>query len=130
MEEQEITFTLSEDLCRTLRQRQGDDLEAFVRQAVIEKLIALDFSGSIGGEERSPSPLLEEFTRGLEGQDVDQLVREARAESASRIAGQGVASLALFISEIMMEAVITPAPEKDPSSFPAFFLRRKAMPVS
>ena len=90
MEEREMTFTLSEDLYRTLRQRQGDNLGTFVRQAVIEKLATLDSSGPVGGEERTPSPLLEKFTQGLEGKDVDQLIRKARAESESRIIGQGV----------------------------------------
>jgi hypothetical protein len=85
MKEREVTFTLSEDLYRTLQQRQGDNLDTFVRQAVIEKLATLDSSGSAGGEERTPSPLLEKFTQGLEGKDVDQLIREARVESENRI---------------------------------------------
>jgi len=51
--------------------------------------------------------LLEEFSKGLEGKDIDQLVHEAKAESESRILGQGVAYLALFISEVMMETVNT-----------------------
>jgi hypothetical protein len=130
MEEREMTFTLSEDLYRTLQQRQGDDLGAFVRQAVVEKLADLDPSGSVGGEKQMPSPLLEKFTQGLEGKDVDQLIREARVESENRIIGQGVAFLALFISEIMMEAIIAPASEREPGSFPTFFSRRKVMPAA
>ena len=51
--------------------------------------------------------LLEEFSKGLEGKDIDKLVHEAKAESENRILGQGVAYLALFISEIMMETVDT-----------------------
>ena len=49
--------------------------------------------------------LLEEFSKGLEGKDIDQLIHEAKAESENRILGQGVAYLALFISEAMMETV-------------------------
>lgn len=51
--------------------------------------------------------LLEEFSAGLEGKDISQLIREAKAESDSRILGQGVAYLALFISEVIMEAAVT-----------------------
>jgi hypothetical protein len=130
MKEREMTFTLSEDLYRTLRRRQGDNLDTFVRQAVIEKLAALDSSGSASGEERTLSPLLEKFTQGLEGKDVEQLIREAKAESEDRIIGQGVAFLALFISEMMMEAIIAPASEGEPGSFSSVFSRRKAMSVA
>ena len=49
--------------------------------------------------------LLEEFSKELEGNDIDQLIHEAKAESENRILGQGVAYLALFISEVMMETV-------------------------
>jgi hypothetical protein len=49
--------------------------------------------------------LLEEFSKGLEGKDIDKLIHEAKAESENRILGQGVAYLALFISEAMMETV-------------------------
>jgi hypothetical protein len=49
--------------------------------------------------------LLEEFTKGLEGKDIDKLIHEAKTESENRILGQGVAYLALFISEVMMETV-------------------------
>jgi hypothetical protein len=49
--------------------------------------------------------VLEEFSKGLEGKDLDELIHEAKAESESRILGQGIACLALFISEVMMEAV-------------------------
>jgi len=51
--------------------------------------------------------LLEEFSKGLEDKDIDKLIHEAKAESESRILGQGVAYLALFISEVMMETVNT-----------------------
>jgi hypothetical protein len=50
--------------------------------------------------------LLEEFCKGLEGKDIPHLIREAKAESASRVLGQGVAYLALFISEVLMEAMV------------------------
>jgi len=49
--------------------------------------------------------LLEEFSKGLEGKNIDKLVHEAKAESENRILGQGVAYLALLISEVMMETV-------------------------
>ncbi|MFB0536118.1 MAG: hypothetical protein ACETWR_14175 [Anaerolineae bacterium] len=48
---------------------------------------------------------LEEFSKGLEGKDIDKLIHEAKAESENRILGQGVAYLALFMSEVMMETV-------------------------
>jgi hypothetical protein len=51
--------------------------------------------------------LLEEFSKGLEGKDIDKLIHEAKAESENRILGQDVAYLALFISEVMMETVNT-----------------------
>ena len=50
--------------------------------------------------------LLEEFSKGLEGKDISKLIREAKAESESRILGQGVAYLALFISEVIMQAMM------------------------
>lgn len=50
MEEREVIFTLSEDSYERLRQQQGDSLEVFVRQAVVEKLTALDSPGSVGRE--------------------------------------------------------------------------------
>ena len=50
--------------------------------------------------------LLEEFSKGLEGKDLSQLIREAKAESENRIIGQGVACLALFISEVIMQAMV------------------------
>lgn len=49
--------------------------------------------------------LLEEFSKGLEGKDINQLVHEAKADSEERLLGQGVAYLALFISELMLETV-------------------------
>jgi len=54
--------------------------------------------------------LLEEFSRGLEGKDVSKLIHEAKTESESRILGQGVAYLALFISQVVMEAMAVTAP--------------------
>jgi hypothetical protein len=48
--------------------------------------------------------LLEEFSKGLEGQDLNQLIHEAKAESENRL-GQGVAYLALFISEVIVKAM-------------------------
>lgn len=61
--------------------------------------------------------LLEEFSKGLEGKDIDQLLHEAKAESENRILGQGVAYLALFISEVMMETVnATVRGERRPAS--------------
>jgi len=49
--------------------------------------------------------LLEQFSKELEGKDIDKLIHEAKVESENRIRGQGVAYLALFISEVMMETV-------------------------
>ncbi len=49
--------------------------------------------------------LLEEFSRGLEGKDINKLIHEAKAESESRIMGQGIAYLALFISEAIIGAI-------------------------
>ena len=85
MAEREISFTLPEELYRALQQQQDGSLEAFVRRAVIEKLAALGSSGPDDNEERATTPLLEEFTRGLEGKDIDQLIHEARAESENRM---------------------------------------------
>jgi len=48
--------------------------------------------------------LLEEFSAGLKDKDLDALVHKAKAESEDRILGQGIAYLALFISDVMMEA--------------------------
>jgi len=129
MAEREITFTLPEELYRTLQQQQDDNLEAFVRRAVIEKLAAVGSPGSAGKKERVATPLLEKFTQGLEGKDIDQLVRKARAESESRIIGQGVAYLALFISEVMMEAIAAPVTEAGRTFPPLSFLHREATPT-
>jgi hypothetical protein len=49
--------------------------------------------------------LLEEFSKGLEGKDLDKLIHEAKAESENRILGQGIAYFALFISEVIVEAM-------------------------
>jgi len=112
MVEREITFTLPEELYRALEQQQDDgNLEAFVRRVVIEKLAASGSPGPASRKERVTTPLLEKFTQGLKGKDIDCLIREARAESESRIIGQGVAYLALFISEVMMEAITAPVTE-------------------
>ena len=42
--------------------------------------------------------LLEELTQSLEGKDIGKLIHEAKAESESRILGQGIAYVALFVS--------------------------------
>jgi len=49
--------------------------------------------------------LLEEFSKGLQGKDIDKLMHEAKAESEERILGQGAAFIALFISDVMMETI-------------------------
>jgi len=49
--------------------------------------------------------LLKEFSERLKDKDLDTLIHEAKAESEDRILGQGVAYLALFISDVMMEAI-------------------------
>jgi len=69
--------------------------------------------------------LLEEFSKGLEGKDIDQLIHEAKVESENRILGQGVAYLALFISEVMMETVNTTARGE---RGPAFTAQREPTP--
>jgi predicted DNA-binding antitoxin AbrB/MazE fold protein len=51
--------------------------------------------------------LLTRFTQHLQGKDINQSIHEAKADSESRILGQGVAYIALFISDMMMEAVTT-----------------------
>ena len=129
MGEREITFTLPEDLYRALQQQQDGNLEAFVRCAVIEKMAVASSSESAGKKERAATPLLEKFTRGLEGKDIDQLVRKARAESESRIVGQGVAYLALFISEVMMETIAAPVTETSRMFLPPSLLQREAAPT-
>lgn len=126
MAEREITFTLPEELFRALEQEQGGNPEAFVRRVVLEKLA----SGPADKEERATPPLLEEFTQGLEGKDIDYLIRQARTESESRLVGQGMAYLALFISEVLMEAITTPADEAGHTSFPLSFLRREVTVTS
>jgi hypothetical protein len=68
---------------------------------------------------------LEEFSKGLEGKDIDKLIHEAKAESENRILGQGVAYLALFISEVMMETVNTIARGEH---HPAFTAQREPTP--
>ena len=40
--------------------------------------------------------LLEEFSKGLDGKNIDKLIHEAKAESENRILGQGVTYLALL----------------------------------
>jgi len=51
--------------------------------------------------------LLKEFSRNLEGKDIDELLQRAKTESESRILGQGIAYIALFISEAMVQAITT-----------------------
>jgi len=51
--------------------------------------------------------LLKEFSRNLEGKDIDELLRQAKTESEARILGQGIAYIALFISEAMVQAIAT-----------------------
>ena len=48
----------------------------------------------------------ETFTKYLEGKDFDKLVHEAKKDSVQRILGQGVAEIALFMSELMMQAIV------------------------
>lgn len=55
--------------------------------------------------------LLEEFTHGLQGKDLDQLIHEAKAESENRVLGQGIAYLALFLADVMVKAMTTAHPQ-------------------
>jgi len=126
MAEREMTFTLPEELVKVLEQELEGDPEAFVRRAVLEKLA----SESVDKKERGATPLLEEFTQELEGKDIDRLIRQARTESESRLVGQGMAYLALYISEVLMEAITTPAAGAGRTSFPLSFLRHEATTTS
>jgi len=56
----------------------------------------------------------EEFSTYLKGKDFDKLVHEAKAESENRLLGQGIAYIALFISELMMQAVTSTSTYKQP----------------
>jgi len=51
----------------------------------------------------------EEFAKYLVGKDFIQLVHAAQADSENRVLGQGIAYVALFLSEMMMQAVLTAA---------------------
>ncbi len=44
----------------------------------------------------------EDYAKYLEGKDLIQLIREAKTLSDQRITGQGVADVALFMSELMI----------------------------
>jgi len=74
--------------------------------------------------------LLEEFSTGLEGKDINQLIHEAKAESEERMIGQGVAFLALFISELMMETVTASHLGEAPYPSTVFSRQREAVPAS
>ncbi|MBI1926008.1 hypothetical protein HYR99_17370 [Candidatus Poribacteria bacterium] len=47
----------------------------------------------------------EDYAKYLEGKDLIQLIREAKTFSDQRITGQGVADIALFMSELMIQAI-------------------------
>jgi hypothetical protein len=46
----------------------------------------------------------EEFAEYLGGKTLEEVVHKAKKESEKRILAQGIASVALFVSEIMVEA--------------------------
>jgi len=46
----------------------------------------------------------EDFAEYLEGKTLEEIVHEAKKESEKRMLAQGIAPIALFISEIMLEA--------------------------
>ena len=48
----------------------------------------------------------EEFAKYLAGKDFDTLLHEAKADSEDRVLGQGIAYIALFISEMMMRSMV------------------------
>ncbi len=73
--------------------------------------------------------LLEEFSARLEGQDINQLIHEAKADSEERILGQGIAFLALFISELMMETVAASRLGEHRYPLSVFPSQREAVPT-
>ncbi len=46
----------------------------------------------------------EEFSKYLEEKTLEEIVHKAKKESEKRMLAQGIAPIALFISEIMLEA--------------------------
>lgn len=48
----------------------------------------------------------ETFAKYLEDKDFEKLVHEVKTDSNQRILGQGVAEIALFMSELMMQAIM------------------------
>lgn len=46
----------------------------------------------------------EEFAQYLEGKTLEEVVHKAKKESEKRMLAQGVAPIALFVSEILLEA--------------------------
>ena len=48
----------------------------------------------------------EDYAKYLEGKDLLQLIREAKMLSDERVTGQGVADIALFMSELMAQAIV------------------------
>lgn len=46
----------------------------------------------------------EEFAKYLEGKTLEEIVHKAKKESERRMMAQGIAPIALFVSEILLEA--------------------------
>ena len=46
----------------------------------------------------------EEFAKYLEGKTLEEIVHKAKKESEKRMLAQGIALIALFISEVLLEA--------------------------
>ncbi len=45
----------------------------------------------------------EEFAKYLEGKTLEEIVHKAKKESEKRMLAQGIAPIALFVSEILLE---------------------------
>ena len=45
-----------------------------------------------------------EFAKYLEGKTLEEIVHKAKKESEKRMLAQGIAPIALFISEVLLEA--------------------------
>ena len=46
----------------------------------------------------------EEFAKYLEGKTLEEIVHKAKKESEKRMLAQGIVPIALFISEVLLEA--------------------------
>jgi len=49
--------------------------------------------------------ILKKFSEKIKGEDADKLVKKAKEESAERLLAQGVSSMALYMSQLMMKSL-------------------------